>query len=123
MHWYNWFPFGSVPEVSPHELQAALRDAPPQVVDVRTQREWESGHLPGAVHLSILSFSAANIAALGLDPDRPVVAVCASAHRSIPAVRKLRSLGYADAQQLQGGMNAWKREGLGGLETGDSQLE
>lgn len=34
-----------------------------------------------------------------------------SAHRSIPAVRKLRARGY-EARQLRGGMLAWWRAGL-----------
>jgi hypothetical protein len=46
-------------------------------------------------------------ATLGLDPSRPVVAICLTAHRSIPAVRLLRNRGF-DAAQLAGGMRAWR---------------
>ena len=38
---------------------------------------------------------------------RPVVAICLSAHRSIPAARLLRAHGFPDAAQLAGGMLAW----------------
>ena len=48
--------------------------------------------------------------ALQLDPERPVVAICLSAHRSIPAVRLLQAHGFERAVQLQGGMLAWWRE-------------
>jgi rhodanese-related sulfurtransferase len=36
-----------------------------------------------------------------------VVAICASAHRSVPAVRLLRAAGYKNAMQLKGGMLSW----------------
>jgi rhodanese-related sulfurtransferase len=36
-----------------------------------------------------------------------VVAICLTAHRSIPAVRLLRENGF-EARQLQGGMLAWR---------------
>lgn len=51
------------------------------------------------------------LASLSLDSNRPVVAICRSAHRSIPAVRLLRARGF-DASQLQQGMQAWWRAGL-----------
>jgi len=43
----------------------------------------------------------------GTDRERRIVAVCLSAHRSIPAVAALRDNGYVNACQLQGGMLAW----------------
>jgi rhodanese-related sulfurtransferase len=55
------------------------------------------------------------LGALPLDAARPVVAICLSAHRSIPAVRLLQQGGY-DAAQLAGGMLAWRAAGL--AETG-----
>jgi rhodanese-related sulfurtransferase len=36
-----------------------------------------------------------------------VVAVCLTAHRSVPAVRLLRERGF-EAVQLSGGMMAWR---------------
>jgi rhodanese-related sulfurtransferase len=47
------------------------------------------------------------IESLKLDPARPVVAICLTAHRSVPAVRLLRERGF-DAVQLSGGMIAWR---------------
>ncbi len=109
-----WIPFGRVAELGPDELSAALAGRqPPQLLDVRTPAEFAAGHLPGARNLPITSL-AAGLAAAGLDPGRPVVAICLTAHRSIPAVRLLRSHGY-DARQLAGGMLAWRRRGLAEL--------
>lgn len=106
-----WLPFGAVPELAPSALAAALAGAAaPQVLDVRTRAEWSAGHIPGAVSVPVTELTA-RLPSLGLDPGRPVVAICLSAHRSIPAVRALGRAGFS-ASQLAGGMLAWRRAGL-----------
>jgi rhodanese-related sulfurtransferase len=102
-----WLPFGRVPEVSPAALAARLDGGEAaQLVDVRTPAEFRAGHIAGAVNVPITEVRG-RIRALGLDPARPVVAICLSAHRSIPAVRLLQQAGF-DATQLAGGMLAWR---------------
>ncbi len=106
-----WFPFGSVPEIAAGDLAVRLKQKPwPQVVDVRTAAEFAGGHLRGARNLPISALSS-SLESLKLDPDRPVVAICLTAHRSRPAVRLLRERGF-DAVQLSGGMRAWRAERL-----------
>lgn len=105
-----WWPFGQVPEVTPEELSRRLRSSkPPQLVDVRSGPEHGQGHIPG-VKLVPLPELPQRVGTIGLDPHRPVVAICKSGHRSRPAVRLLRRAGY-DAVQLAGGMDAWRRQG------------
>jgi rhodanese-related sulfurtransferase len=107
-----WIPFGSVPEISPNELHKSLSaDPAPYILDVRTHREWMASRIPGAVNVPITSFRT-ELRNLDLEPGRPVVAICLSAHRSIPAVRVLRESGFGDACQLRGGMRAWWKAGL-----------
>jgi rhodanese-related sulfurtransferase len=106
-----WLPFGAVPSLAPDELQAALHGrSPPQLVDVRTGAEFAAGRITGAVSVPVTELGR-RLPTLGLDAGRPVVAICLSAHRSIPAVRLLRAAGL-DAAQLAGGMLAWRRAGL-----------
>jgi rhodanese-related sulfurtransferase len=102
-----WLPFGSVPEIEAEEL-AALCDGetPPQLLDVRTRREWRQSRIPNARHVTLGSLRKP-LADVGIDPERPVVAICLSAHRSIPAVRLLKFRGLSDVRQLKGGMKAW----------------
>jgi rhodanese-related sulfurtransferase len=52
-----------------------------------------------------------SVADLNLDPEVPVVALCLTGHRSLPAVRWLRSKGY-EAYSLSGGITAWKKAGF-----------
>ena len=106
-----WLPFGPVPELPAAALAEALASqAPPQLLDVRTTREFAAGHIEGAVNVPVTAL-AERLPGLALHPARPVVAICLTAHRSIPAVRLLRGHGL-EGLQLAGGMLAWRAAGL-----------
>jgi rhodanese-related sulfurtransferase len=89
-------------------LEVELPEDRPQIIDVRDDREWASGHLPGAVHIP-LSQVEARLAEIGR--DRAVVTYCATGIRSIDASYALKKAGYTDVRALAGGIEAWKRAG------------
>jgi rhodanese-related sulfurtransferase len=106
-----WLPFGKVPEIKAADLQARLDQREPlQLIDVRSAGEFAGGHIKGAINVPISQLRS-TLPALKLDANRPVIAICATAHRSPPAVRVLRHAGF-DAKQLQSGMIAWQRSKL-----------
>ncbi len=106
MSFFWWLPFGRVPEIDAQELHRRIRSASrPQIVDVRTALEWNNSRIAGTINAPVTELKS-RLRSLGLDRSQPVVAVCRSAHRSIPAVRLLRAHGY-DACQLHKGMRAW----------------
>lgn len=113
MGFFWWVPFGKVPEISAERLEAMRADPAvrPQILDVRTGAEWRLSRIPGAINVPITEFGA-RLAALQLDKSRPIITICLSAHRSIPAVRALRKAGFRNAVQLQGGMRSWWRADL-----------
>jgi rhodanese-related sulfurtransferase len=105
-----WLPFGRVPEISANELHRLMGgDKPAQIVDVRSAAEWRRSHIPGAVSAPIGGLKR-RLASLELDAHQPIIAICLSAHRSIPAVRLLRARGFENVVQLKGGMLAWWRQ-------------
>lgn len=107
-----WLPFGSVPEISMAALAKAVKKKNgPIIVDVRSPGEFAGGHIKGAKPMSVGKLKAA-LASKEIPEGHRIVAVCLSAHRSIPAVRLLRMYGFEDATQLCGGMAAWNRAGL-----------
>ncbi|MCS6778859.1 MAG: rhodanese-like domain-containing protein [Geminicoccaceae bacterium] len=111
MRWWQWLPFGRVPEIAPEELARRIREGrAPVILDVRTAGEVAEGTVPGARHVPVQEL-AARFDALNLPAGSEVVAVCKTAHRSIPAVRFLNERGMR-AVQLAGGMDAWRRAGL-----------
>jgi rhodanese-related sulfurtransferase len=101
-----WLPFGRVPEIDAQELRTRMQSgAALQIIDVRTALEWNNSRIAGTINVPVTELKA-RLDSLGLDKTRPVVAVCRSAHRSVPAVRLLREQGF-DVCQLQKGMQAW----------------
>ena len=104
MNILRWLPFGKVPEMTASEI--STQKTAIQIIDVRSPTEFQADHIQGARNLPITHFSRNAVEALTLNPAKPVVAICLSAHRSIPAVRQLKDMGF-DAYQLAGGMKAW----------------
>ena len=95
-----------IPEVDP--LGARERLASGAVaLDVREDGEWAAGRIAGALHIPMGEL-AARQAEL---PARPIVAVCRSGSRSAAVVEALVRAGY-EAENLAGGMKAWKAAGL-----------
>jgi rhodanese-related sulfurtransferase len=92
--------------VTPTEAQALAGEV--QFLDVREPYEWAAGHIEGADHVPMGQLAARQAE---LAQDRTIVAVCRSGNRSGQVVAALRRAGY-DAENLDGGMQAWQRDGL-----------
>jgi hydroxyacylglutathione hydrolase len=81
----------------------------PLVIDVRQATEYESGHLPGSLHLAAGSLPDQ----LGSLPrDRPIATICASGYRSSVAASLLRRAGFSDVTWVADGVPAWDAAGL-----------
>jgi rhodanese-related sulfurtransferase len=105
-----WLPFGGVPEITPARLQRWLaEERPVLLVDSRTGLEFRQGTVAGARHAPVTELPEA-IDRIEIDPEKPVVFLCLSGHRSRPGTRLLRSRGI-EAYSLKGGILAWRREG------------
>ncbi|HXJ63383.1 MAG TPA: rhodanese-like domain-containing protein [Actinomycetota bacterium] len=79
------------------------------VVDVREPYEWVAGRIDGAVHIPLNQLMSG--AGADLDKGRPMVMVCRVGNRSELATLMMQARGY-EAYNLEGGMDAWAREGL-----------
>ncbi len=105
-----WLPVGKAPEVDPEELKRWLDEGHPiQLIDSRTGLEYRGGTIGQARHAPVTELPG-SIDRLSLDPNRPVVVLCLSGHRSLPGTRLLRSRGY-QAYSLKGGIAAWRFAG------------
>jgi rhodanese-related sulfurtransferase len=79
-----------------------------QLLDVRTEHEWEAGRIAGATHLPLAELTER---AAEIDPDRPVVLYCRGGNRSTMATQALRDAGY-QAVKLQEGIVGWSEAEL-----------
>ncbi|MFF7645836.1 rhodanese-like domain-containing protein [Streptomyces canus] len=80
------------------------------LLDVREPYEWQAGHAPRAVHVSLSALTAG----AGLPAHaqaRPLVVICRSGNRSRQAVELLVARG-SDAVDVVGGMQEWAKAGL-----------
>lgn len=77
------------------------------VLDVRTQEEYDGGHLPGAVCLPAETLTDGDLSVLLPDKQAPLVVYCRTGHRSAEAAQVLAELGYTDITDLAGGILAW----------------
>ena len=84
--------------------------APPVLVDVRQQNEWNQGHIPGAVLIPLGDLES-RIEAAAPDRSRPVILYCASGNRSARGARTLEELGYEDTVSVAGGFIDWAERG------------
>jgi rhodanese-related sulfurtransferase/glyoxylase-like metal-dependent hydrolase (beta-lactamase superfamily II) len=100
-------PTGSVERIDVDALHARRDDV--QVLDVRERSEWDAGHIPGSIHAPYHELSAVPD---GLDPERPVAAICSSGQRSAIAASLLRRRGLERVVHVaDGGVGTWRRRG------------
>ena len=78
------------------------------LLDVRTQEEFDAGHIAGAI---LLPYDEINLKAATVLPDKEkeIVLYCRSGRRSAIAKKALVELGYKDVEDF-GGINRWEGE-------------
>jgi hydroxyacylglutathione hydrolase len=104
------FPIETVRTISAHDLRDELKAGGKQtVLDVRTAKEWNTGHVAGALHVhgGTLQDRFADI-----PRDQPVTVICGSGYRASIAASFLQREGFNDVRNVIGGMSAWRNAGL-----------
>ena len=92
-------------------FEKTLEQTPnPQVVDVRTFKEYSEGYLPGAILIDIREPSFDSLIDQ-LDRTRPVFVYCRSGKRSLEAANVLEKNKFKVVYNLEGGIIAWKEKG------------
>ncbi|HYA85990.1 MAG TPA: rhodanese-like domain-containing protein [Nitrospirota bacterium] len=76
------------------------------LLDVRTNKEYALGHIPGAVHVPLTDLGEK---VKKLKKDKDIVVFCQNGNRSIWAIKRLMGMGYKNLYNLKGGYRAWKR--------------
>ena len=79
-----------------------------QLLDVRTQKEWDEGYIDGAIHIPIADLEGR---LEELDSSRPVLVYCAAGVRSAKALKILDEAGFATSAHMQPGFRGWSKAG------------
>jgi hydroxyacylglutathione hydrolase len=114
--WYNAsYPLEGLPLLSVHQLKRLLdRGEDIQVLDVRGRREWDSGHIAGAMHIYI-GHLARRLAEV--PRHRPVAVYCGSGHRASLGASILLRAGFPTVYNVPGSITAWKAAGFPMVQT------
>lgn len=103
---------GGPGKITAEELRRQIEsDEPPTILDVRSAREFASGHLPGAIHLPFLEVKK-RVEEIPLDEEQPLILYCGHGPRAYWARRSLRKLGVGQIVLLEGHFTHWARAGL-----------
>jgi hydroxyacylglutathione hydrolase len=97
----------NVDELAARMDRASPAEAP-LVIDVRQAGEYETGHIPGSVHITAGSLPDR---LAELPRDRPIATICASGLRASVAASVLRVAGFADVSWVASGVPAWRAAG------------
>jgi rhodanese-related sulfurtransferase len=105
-----------VENVSPRDAAGEMAAGAAVFLDVREPVEWEH-HIAGCVQVprGLLEFAADPASPRHkeeLDPSRRVIVYCRSGVRAALAGATLKTLGYVDVANLEGGITAWQAAGL-----------
>lgn len=92
---------GLSPSMTAGEMLEAAAGGSLVVLDVRTAKEWQAGHIDGAIHVPVdeLRQRLADVPA-----GKPVAVHCGSGYRSYIAQRILMNSGRKDVRNVLGGM-------------------
>lgn len=107
-----------IPAITVHELwQKKIAGEPFFLLDVRTEAEFIAGRLAFADVLIPHDILPGNLHKLPSDKGMPIFNFCRSGRRSAGTTQFLRSIGYAQAYNVTGGILEWIRSGYN-IETG-----
>jgi cysteine synthase/rhodanese-related sulfurtransferase len=83
----------------------------PVLIDVRPPTDYESMHAENSINVPLADIER-KLDLLPKDRSTPIVTLCNVGNISLTAALVLKSLGYRNAMNFQGGLNAWAAEGL-----------
>lgn len=95
----------------PEEVTRLINREDAQVVDIRSQKEFETGHIIDAIHINVDELGTQS-EKLKKYKDKGVILCCASGSVSIKEVRKLMNEGFEKIYCLKGGILSWQNASL-----------
>jgi len=101
---------GTIEMISPEEAEAIMESEAAVVVDVRSKKQFETGHLEGAINIPLDSKNLQKIIA-ELNHKEPVLVYCDGGLESAQCAKILEDKGFIKIFDLDGGLSKWKASG------------
>ncbi|GAB1420722.1 MBL fold metallo-hydrolase [Anaerolineales bacterium] len=99
----------SLSVISVAELAELRKENPVRIIDVRGKTEFRSGHIEGAENIP-MGYLRNHFSEI--PKDALIVTQCASGLRSQIAASVFQAAGFRNVKNLEGGIEAWERQGL-----------
>jgi phage shock protein E len=98
---------GKYQDIEASQLSQAPEEVKQYVcVDVRTDEEYQEGHIPGAIHIPHDQMETRHTE-LAPYKGQKILLICRSGRRSVFAANVLADHGFANLYNLKGGMLEW----------------
>ena len=100
-----------VQNVSAKQFATLINEGKGQLIDIRTPKEFNAGHIEGA---QMIDFYSPDFKSqlTKLNKEQPVYIYCRSGNRTSQTVRIMQSMGFKEVVNLQYGINDWYRSGM-----------
>ncbi|MBS9462600.1 rhodanese-like domain-containing protein [Flagellimonas sp. 389] len=98
---------GHIKILNVDEFKSSITQKKVQLVDVRTSKEYRSGHISNALNIDFFQQSSFKASAEKLDKKAPIYLYCRSGNRSQKAAKILSKMGFEEIYDLKGGYMAW----------------
>lgn len=95
--------------LDPETYKKRIGEKEVQLVDVRTPKEYKSGHLAKAVNIDFFHHGSFRTSFEKFNKEEPVYLYCRSGQRSLKAAKKLISWGFTKVYDLEGGILNWQK--------------
>ena len=95
--------------ISTDEFEKGIKKENIQVLDVRTQEEYNSGHIKNSFLADWTKPEQFKERIKSLDKSKPVYTYCLSGGRSSAAAAYLKEAGFSVVYNLAGGITGWKK--------------
>lgn len=92
--------------LEPEVFKEHISHIPVQLIDVRTPREYQAGHIENAINIDLSSNNFTH-QINKLDKQKPIYIYCRSGNRSTRASNELVKLGFIEIYDLKGGILRW----------------
>jgi hydroxyacylglutathione hydrolase len=102
-------PLSTLSQIGVESLSGRLQESGFQVLDVRREPEWETGHIAGATWWPLDNF---RVAPPEIDRNLPVAVHCKGGYRSMIACSLLQRAGFKHVFNLVEGFDAWQQAKL-----------
>jgi len=102
-------PVQTVAEISANSISAVISDKPHSILDVREPIEWEMGHVPGAI---LISLGELKERLEEVPNDIPLIIICEAGIRSSSAASVLQAYGINDIKNVTDGTAGYRNSNL-----------